>query len=361
MTLPRILVWFWSGGGGGSQFAAQLAHRLSLQFGAENVALSMREDDPTVATAVARGVQVRTAAVVSSRHRMISSVAGLFRAAAVLTEHAREADIVILAMNFAVAAPLAMGLRKPLVYCAHDPVPHPGDYEAQMQRWTQRILLRRADSVAALSRFTADALKCSGVSDAKLHFAPLGSVFPPAKAPPGASSVPVRLLFVGRMIDYKGLDILADTLPLIADREDWRLTIAGHGPAMTPALLARFGRQQVEAVDSGWLSEPEIAALLARHDVVIAPYRTASQSGVVAQAMAAGLPCVVTPVGALAEQIEAGRGGWVAEAATPLAFAVALRAALDDVTGRERKARAAFEIARTAWETPYWEWLRERA
>ncbi len=355
MTTPRILVWFWSGGGGGSQFAAQLAHRLTLRFGADNVALSMREDDPTVATALGFGVRVRTAAITSSRHKPFASAAGLLKASGVLADHARDVDVVIAAMNFAIAAPLAAGLSKPLVYCAHDPAPHPGDYESGMQRLTQGALLRRADAVVGHSTFAVDALRRAGVPETKLHMAPLASVFPPTQTPELRAGK--RLLFLGRMINYKGADILAEALPLIGDRDDWRLTIAGHGPALTPHLMSRFSQPQVESVKAGWLSEAEIANLFARHDVLLAPYRSASQSGVVAQAMAAGLPCVVTAVGGLVEQIGDGSGGWVAEAATPLAFSAALTAALDDDVSRKSKAKGALALARSAWEAPHWDWL----
>ncbi|MCC6787489.1 MAG: glycosyltransferase family 4 protein [Hyphomonadaceae bacterium] len=357
MTAPRILVWFWTGGGGGSQFAAQLAHRLALRFGADNVALSMREDDPTVATARDFGVRVRTAAITSSRHKPLASAAGLLKASGVLADHARDTDVVIAAMNFAIAAPLAAGLSKPLVYCAHDPVPHPGDYESGMQRLTQGALLHRADAVVGHSTFAVDALRRAGVPEHKLHMAPLASVFPPAQTLEVRVAKPVRLLFLGRMINYKGTDILANALPLVGGRNDWCLTIAGHGPALTPELVSRLSQPQVESIKAGWLSEAEIADLFARHDVLLAPYRSASQSGVIAQAMAAGLPCVVTPVGGLVEQIGAGGGGWISEAATPVAFAAALTDALDDDTNRKTKAEGAIALARAAWDAPHWDWL----
>ncbi|MGD9980996.1 MAG: glycosyltransferase family 4 protein [Hyphomonadaceae bacterium] len=353
---PRILVWFWSGGGGGSQFAARLTHRLSLRFGADRVALSMRADDPTLDAARRHGLSVRPADIVSDRRRPLATAASLMRGARVLAEHARDADVVIAAMNFATAAPLALTLRKPLVYCAHDPAPHPGDYAVSMQKTTQAALLKRADAVVALSRFVADELG-RALSPAKLHTAPLSSVFAPREAPRRRHLGPTRMLFLGRMIDYKGVDILADALTRIEGRNDWRLTVAGHGPALTPALVSRLSATPGVDVLAGWLSDAEIAALLEEHDVLVAPYRSASQSGVVAEALAAGLPCVVTPVGALVEQIGEGAGGWIARGTAPDAFAAALSAALADPAAISGKAEGALALARAAWEAPYWDWL----
>lgn len=353
---PRVLVWFWSGGGGGSQFAARLAHRLTRLLGSDYVSLSMRADDPTIETALGYGVRVQRAEIVSDRRRPIATGLNLLRASATLAEHARDCDVVIAAMNFATAAPLALTLNKPLVFGAHDPKPHAGDYAARLQRITQGVLMRRAKVVLAFSTFTADALQQSGMPRAKLQVAPLSSVWAPRDTRRHPSSGPVRFLFLGRMIDYKGADLLADALRHIADRDDWRLTVAGHGPALTPSLKARFDLPQVEGVRPDLLSEAEINGLLESHDVMLAPYRAASQSGVVAEALAAGMPCIVTPVGALIEQIGA-VGGWAAASPTAEAFAACMRTLLDDRASINAKSEGALAVARAAWAAPYWDWL----
>ena len=353
---PRILVWFWSGGGGGSQFAVHLAYRLAVQFGHDAVTLSLRADDPSAASAEQCGLSVLRAHVVSDRRRPLASLSGLVTSAKVLASHARDADIVIAAMNFAALAPLSLTLKKPLVYCAHDPEPHPGDYETAAQSATQALLLGRAARVVALSDYSARLLaKRRGVSG-KLHTAPLSSVFAPKPHSP-ARSGPTRLLFAGRMIAYKGLDLLADSLDRVAHRGDWRLVIAGHGPALTDAARARFKHKQIESLHGAWLSEAAIDQLMTESDVLIAPYRAASQSGVVAQALAWGKPCVVTPVGALAEQIDQGKAGWIASHCTPEALTTALTEMLDNPAARAMKAAGAHKVARTAWDGDHWGWL----
>ncbi|MEZ6023911.1 MAG: hypothetical protein R3C16_10980 [Hyphomonadaceae bacterium] len=130
-------------------------------------------------------------------------------------------------MNFATAAPLSAGLKQPLVYCAHDPEPHPGDYARTLQRVTQSALITRARRVVALSDYAAARLHVHRVPARKVVTAPLQSVFAPAPHAARAEAGPLRLAFVGRMIGYKGVDILADALPSWAGRDDWRLTVAG--------------------------------------------------------------------------------------------------------------------------------------
>lgn len=332
-----------------------LARRLGVRFGAERVTLSLLDQDPTRSFAQSLGVNILSASNVSDRKRPLATLAGLAQSARVLSEHVKRAraDVVCIAMNFASAAPLALTLRRPVAYFAHDPVAHAGDYARGMQKFTQDFLLKRSKAVVALSRFGAEQL--NGVSRARLHVAPLSSVFAPQAADRNQRASPVRLLMLGRMLDYKGLDVLADALPAIHAHQHWRLTIAGDGPALDAQMAARFADPRI-SVRRGWLSHAETQDLLRTHDVMLAPYREASQSGVVCEALAWGLPVIAAPVGALAEQIGNGRAGWLSE---PQAFGMTLAEMLNDPATRMRKAEAARGLAQEFWEQECWEWLAD--
>jgi glycosyltransferase involved in cell wall biosynthesis len=347
----RLLIWFWSGGGGGSQFALRLAQRLMLHFGADAVTLSLRSDDPILALARDVGVNALAANIISDRRRPLETLESLARSERTLASHAESADIVIVPMNFAVASVLSGRLRQPIVYCAHDPEPHPGDYASLAQRFTQSLLLRRATRVVALSNYAAGLLRRNGFGD-KLHTVPLGSVFRPEAASSRAGGEPCRFLFAGRMIAYKGLDVLADAIALLSP-DEFELTLAGAGPALTAALIERFRSLGAKPRD-GWLSEGELDVLMRHADVVAAPYTSATQSGVVAQAMALGRPCVVTPVGALPEQVA--DTGWIAKGTSPRDVADAMQDAIS-LASRTHKASLARENAERLWSEDHWSWL----
>ena len=331
-----------------------LARRLRRDFGDTNVALSMKAGDPMADAARDEGIEVRLADVVSHRSRPLASLIGLSTAGKIIADHSRDADVVVAAMNFATLAPLSLGLAKPLVYCAHDPAPHPGDYAAAGQRLSQSVLLKRSDVVVALSQFAADALARDRAVASKLVVAPLQSVFQPSISENDARSTK-RLLFAGRMIAYKGGELLADSLDLIRHRDDWRLSVVGAGPAMTESLRERFKHPQVEAFHDTFVTYEELCRYFAAADIVVAPYLEASQSGVVAEALAHGKPCLVTPVGALAEQIGFGEAGWIADAPDARAFASKLELVLESEHERERL--GAERIARTNWGSDCWRWL----
>ena len=95
--------------------------------------------------------------------------------------------------------------------------------------------------------------------------------------------------------------------------------------------IIHFSTGAPQSVDSvidfrfGYVSDDQVSDLLARHHLVVQPYRSASQSGVIPLAFAAGRGVVVTPVGGLSEVVEPDRNGVIAKdiSAESLAAAIA--------------------------------------
>ena len=79
-----------------------------------------------------------------------------------------------------------------------------------------------------------------------------------------------------------------------------------------------------------WLSNAEIAAVLPRYHAMVLAHTEASQSGIAATALGAGLPVIATPVGGLIEQIQDGQTGCLATRATAPALAEAAKRLLLD-------------------------------
>jgi len=222
---------------------------------------------------------------------------------------------------------VAPALRRagiPFVPIVHDALPHPGDFGLA---WNWR-LERELDAAAG-------ALVLSGAVAAQLHrrrpHLPLGQIALGAHLPadhllprarPARRSGTHFLLF-GRLRAYKGLDLLRDAWPLVRARHpDARLSVVGEGDAeaLAPGLSALPG----VTVDGRWMAEAEIPPLIASADVVVQPYREASQSGVVPLALALGVPVVATPVGGLREQVMDGRTGLLASRVDAAAVAEAM-------------------------------------
>jgi glycosyltransferase involved in cell wall biosynthesis len=163
----------------------------------------------------------------------------------------------------------------------------------------------------------------------------------PTPLPPAP---PLRLLFLGFVRPYKGLDVALDALALLRDGgRDARLTVAGEfwDPPLESwrARIAAQGLAERVLLRPGYESDDAVRALLAEHHVLVAPYRSATQSGVVPLAHAAGRPAVASDVGGLAAQV--GAGGAVVPPEDARALAAALAAVGDDLERHARAARAA--------------------
>jgi glycosyltransferase involved in cell wall biosynthesis len=134
------------------------------------------------------------------------------------------------------------------------------------------------------------------------------------------------------LLPYKGLDLLADALRILGPREDMLVRVVGKGPESS-ALTALRGLPGV-TVENRWVPEIELGALIGWADLVVLPYREASQSGVASAALAMGRHVLSTRVGGLLQQLGEEKLATLC-APDPGAIAVALSGLLDVL----RKAR----------------------
>jgi len=193
-------------------------------------------------------------------------------------------------------------LHIPMVIIVHDADRHPGD-RFPFLMMIQRRLLRSADAIVTLTQHVATRLDRQAVTRRRrpfvLRLPPL--VFGPAAPLPGAHGGPLRLLFFGRLLPYKGLGLLQAAVSELGCPGRWALRVIGSGPEGTEldALRATPG----VTVENRWVPDGEIAGLIAWADAIVLPYVEASQSGVAPGAVAAGRVVVATRVGGLVEQI----------------------------------------------------------
>lgn len=137
-----------------------------------------------------------------------------------------------------------------------------------------------------------------------------------------------RLLFFGTIREYKGLDVLIDALPRVAASDPGvSLTIAGEPFIAVENLKQRATQTGVaDRIEwkLGYVSDPEVARLLGQCDLVVLPYRNATQSGVVPLAYEFDIPVVATRVGGLEEVVIPGETGYLVPPDDPGALAEAI-------------------------------------
>ncbi len=266
-----------------------------------------------------------------------------------LRARARAADVVHFQW---LAVPTVDGAllprSRPLVLTAHDVLPREG---SRARRAAQRRVLGRFDALIAHSTHGAWRLvEELGVDAHRVHVIPHGAFahlaalppapLPPELAPDGAS--PVVLCF-GLLRPYKGLDVLIEAWRAVEGAQLW---IVGR-PRFDVAPLRAKAAPSVRWVPR-FVTDGELAACFRRADVVVAPYREADQSGVLATALAFGSPLMLSDVGGFGEVAAAGAAHLVPPG-DAAALATGLRELLADGAARERLSRAAGALAAGEW------------
>ena len=222
-------------------------------------------------------------------------------------------------------------LKLPLITTVHDAQRHPGDAHL-VQDWIHDRLAgierNYACGYVALSLHVKNQLvQRLQVPPETVAVIPLAAFDYSADNPIAqAESDSLSILFLGRILEYKGLDILLAAYGIVSKEfgDRVRLTIAGSGD-ITPYAQALAEVKRVKVVNA-WLSDAEISDVLADADVIAIPNRDTNMgpSGIVASAYGSGLPVVVTPVGSLTGQVIDGTTGLVAASLSPSDFAASL-------------------------------------
>ncbi|NLN31852.1 MAG: glycosyltransferase [Bacteroidales bacterium] len=123
------------------------------------------------------------------------------------------------------------------------------------------------------------------------------------------------LLFFGFIREYKGLDIL---LKAFGDRRlrdmKLRLLVAGEfyeNDQPYKKLVRDAGIEDDVIFFDRFIGEDEVSIFFSAADLVVQPYRSATQSGVTQIAYHFGKPMLVTDVGGLSEIVADGKCGYV--------------------------------------------------
>ncbi len=249
-------------------------------------------------------------------------------------------------------------LRVPLVATAHVVTPHE---PIRFQNAVYRRIHRLADLVVAhsevdrgrlIEEFAVDPGRVIVIPHGEYGFFETrgGAVDRgQARESLGLRSADEVALFFGYIREYKGLDVLLDAWPAVAEaRPRARLVVAGD-----PVRLAAARRQELEqrATRLGaihrfeYIPFSDVPRYFAAADVLAMPYRRISQSGVLFLALSLGLPVVATRVGALPEMLRDGDSALLVAPESPTALGEALARALGDPELRNRLARSGRRVA----------------
>jgi len=141
----------------------------------------------------------------------------------------------------------------------------------------------------------------------------------------------VRLLFLGKLREEKGILHLVAALGRLSTLPNWRATLAGDEKvAEVRRAISELGLSDRVHVPGHWMGPAEVEDLLAHADVLILPSLYEGLPMSVIEGMAAGLAVVATPVGAVEDIIEDEKSGLIVPPGDVPALANALQRLIED-------------------------------
>jgi glycosyltransferase involved in cell wall biosynthesis len=157
---------------------------------------------------------------------------------------------------------------------------------------------------------------------------------------------PIRAIFVGRLVPYKGADMLLEAAAPILQSGGMTLDIIGDGPMM-PRLREIAGREKIEHAVRfpGWVEHARLQQWLADSDVFAFPSVREFGGAVVLEAMAVGVVPIVVAYGGPAE-LATPQTGYLVPISSREQIIDAFRKLLSDLAANPMQIDAKSEAAR---------------
>lgn len=194
-----------------------------------------------------------------------------------------------------------------------------------------RRSIRAADAVTANSSYTAGLIR--ELHDRPVDIVPFGATVeaPTSTPPPRPEEPPARLLFVGRLVERKGIHHLIDAISLLPNDISVFTSIVGEGP-MRGELEARAREAGVaESMEfTGFVEGDRLAREYAEADIFVLPAAPDAKGDVeglgvvLIEALAHGKPAVASAAGGIVDIVRHEETGLLVPPADPRALAEAL-------------------------------------
>jgi glycosyltransferase involved in cell wall biosynthesis len=141
-----------------------------------------------------------------------------------------------------------------------------------------------------------------------------------ARAELGIAADKKVLLFFGLIRSYKGLKYLIQAMAAVVQSIDCVLLVVGEfydAKNEYLSLIQDLGLQKHVVVHDEYVKNEDVPLYFSSADVVVLPYVTATQSGIVQIAFGMNKPVITTNVGGLPEAVEDGKTGFIVDPESP--------------------------------------------
>lgn len=212
--------------------------------------------------------------------------------------------------HFFISSFINKKLKKRILFITENYISHEGHF---IDRWFTGIGLHHAKYFIALSKKVEDELK-QNFKNKKIyrselpiydHLSGNAEDIKSLKRKFSISEDEKVLLFFGYIRKYKGLDILLEALNILkSESQKIKLIVAGEfydDKEFYSELIKKYDLEKRVIMQNEYIPNEKVKEYFLVSDVVVLPYRSATQSGILNLAYGFRKPVIVTRVGGLAE------------------------------------------------------------
>lgn len=162
------------------------------------------------------------------------------------------------------------------------------------------------------------------------------------------------LLFFGLVREYKGLKHLLNAMPDIVKKyPEIRLLIAGDfagGRGTYDEMISNLGIADYIQIHDGHIPIPDVEKFFAACDLVVLPYESATQSGVIQASYGFEKPVLATNVGGLPDAVDNMKTGYIVEPLRPDLITDAVKDFFDNDRASEFRQNVLDSAYKFSWE-----------
>ena len=227
-----------------------------------------------------------------------------------------------------VAIMLALGKSVHKYQVIHEVIPHEGDRQVRGVDFMNKVICKTADTIVLRNqKYVQVMIDQYKVDPSRVKYLELWRRYPEFTPPVHSGHV----LFFGRINPYKGADNLLEIVRLCPEIS---FDVVGRVDPQMEQVVEELSKEKNVHLNNGYVSDDEMREAFVSADWAIVPYNSASQSGIIIDAYKYSRPVIAFNVGAIAEQIDDGKSGYLIEAGDNKAFAAQLLEAVQMPTNQ---------------------------
>ena len=204
----------------------------------------------------------------------------------------------------------------------HEVIPHEGDSQVKMVDLMNKAVVKFADTIVLRNKtYIQDLIDRYGIGAERVKYLELWRRYPSYTKPIHNG----RALFFGRINPYKGADNLVEIVRLCPNIQ---FDVIGRVDPQMQDVVDQLSKEKNVKLNNNYVTDAEMREAFINSDWAIVPYNSASQSGIIIDAYKYSRPVIAFAVGAIPEQVDNGKSGYLVATGDNQKFAEKLREAM---------------------------------